>query len=147
MEARGSGVEAEGIEALWREKYISLTTFRRNAEGVSTPIWFAVEGDRLVAFTGAQTGKAKRIRANPRATVAACTFRGKVKGPVWNATARILPDTDRDAVMALIRRKYRVTKTLLDGAVGVIRLVARRPQTHSVYLEIRLNGPKEDERT
>jgi PPOX class probable F420-dependent enzyme len=107
--------------------------------GVATPIWFVVDGQRLVAFTGAQTGKTKRIRGNPQVTVAACTARGKVKGAAWNATARILPDSDRDIVMGLIRRKYRVTKAMLDAVVGLIRLVTRKPQTHSVYLEIRFD--------
>lgn len=125
---------------LRRDRYISLTTFRRDGRGVATPIWFAVDGERLVAFTGAQTGKARRIRHTARVTVAACSFRGTVTGPVWDGHARILPPEERDRVMTLIRRKYWVTKLLLDAIVGLIRLVSRRPQTHSVYLEIHVEG-------
>lgn len=125
---------------LRNEKYISLTTYRRNGEPVATPIWFALDGDLILAFTGAQTGKARRSKRNPRVTVAPCTFRGRLKGPRWEGTARILPDTDGPAVMALIRGKYWVTKPLLDLIVAVIRLVARRPQTHTVYIEITLGS-------
>ena len=130
------GNNPQPVEALRRERYISLTTFRRSGEGVATPIWFAADGDGLVAFTGAQTGKVKRIRAGARVTVAACRFNGKVTGPTFEAEARILPDSERDRVMALIRRKYRVTKFLLDAIAGAMRLVAQKPQTHSVYLQI-----------
>lgn len=125
------------LEPLRAEKYIRLTTFRRTGELVATPLWFAVDGERIVAFTGAQTGKVKRLRANPRVLIATSTFRGKPKGPEWRAVALVLPDREGDRVMALLRRKYRITKFLLDTVVAVIRLVARKPQTHSVYLEIR----------
>jgi len=137
-EAKYSSV-SDVVERLGRQRYLSLTTFRRNGAPVATPIWFALDGDRLVAFTGAQTGKVKRIVANGRVTVAPCTLRGRVTGPTWSGTARILPQEDGEQVMALIRSKYRVTKMLLDLVVATIRVVARRPQTHSVYLEVRLD--------
>ncbi|HZT97066.1 MAG TPA: PPOX class F420-dependent oxidoreductase [Chloroflexota bacterium] len=142
MEA--SKLAPQVLDQLRHEKYISLTSYRRNGEAVATPIWFAVDGDRIVAFTGAQTGKAKRIRANPSVGVAPCSLRGRVKGSSWQATARILPGSDGHWVMALIRRKYRVTKALLDLLVGIIRLVRRRPQSHSVYLEITLDPAATD---
>jgi PPOX class probable F420-dependent enzyme len=123
---------------LGSEKYILLTTFRRDGSAVSTPIWFALDGPRLVAFTGAQTGKVKRIRNTSRVMVSPCSFRGRVTGQVWHGHAKLLPDAERDHVMGLIRRKYRVTKFLLDMTVGAIRMIARKPQTHSVCLEIRL---------
>ncbi len=121
---------------LRNEKYISLTTFRRDGRGVATPIWFAVDGDHLVAFTGAQTGKVKRIRRNPHVMLAPCTFRGAVTGPRWSATVDILPDGEREHVLRLIRKKYRVVKPLLDIITTTMRVVKRKPQTHSVYLRI-----------
>jgi uncharacterized protein len=136
-EVTDSGGEADLLARLRGEKYISLTTFRRDGRGVATPVWFAIDGDRIVAFTGAETGKAKRIRANPCVTVAPCNLRGAVTGPAWTGFARMLPAKDGEAVMRLIRRKYRVTKQLLDLVVGIIRIARRRPQTHSVYIEIR----------
>ncbi len=47
--------------------YASLTTFRKSGEAVSTPVWFAIVGDRI--YTSGPTprsGKMKRIRNNPR---------------------------------------------------------------------------------
>lgn len=128
------------FSSLGGKKYILLTTFRRNGDAVATPIWFVMEGDRLLAFTGAQTGKAKRIRLNGRVNVAACNFRGDVRGPVIDGTARILPADQLNDVLRLIRRKYRVSSFLLKTVVELIRLVARKPQTHSVALEIQLGS-------
>jgi PPOX class probable F420-dependent enzyme len=124
------------ISRLEKEKYVSLTTFRGDGRAVATPVWFAVDGDYLVAFTGAQTGKAKRLRKNPHVMVAPCTLIGTINGPRWAGTAEILRDSERNRVMSLIRGKYRVTKLMLDIIVGTIRVVARKPQTHSVYLRI-----------
>ncbi len=129
-------------EQVRRAKYISLTTYRRSGAPVSTPIWFAIEGERIVAFTGAQTGKVKRIRSNSSVSVAPCTFRGRLTGETLKATACILQADRSDSVMRLIRRKYRITKTLLDLWVGLIRIVVRKPQTHSVCLEIQLVAPE-----
>lgn len=130
----------KGLEALRSGKYISLTTYRRDGRAVATPIWFVVDGGRILAFTGAQTGKAKRIRVNPPVEIAPCTLKGAVTGPAQSGTACLLPDSEREHVMALIRAKYRVTKWLLDVIVAAIRVALRKPQTHSVYIEIRLDA-------
>jgi uncharacterized protein len=37
--------------------YVSLTTFRRTGVPVSTPVWAAPEGDSLVVWTRADSGK------------------------------------------------------------------------------------------
>jgi PPOX class probable F420-dependent enzyme len=54
-------------------KYISLTTFRKNGVKVATPVWFGEDGDKLYVMTLSKMGKTKRIRNNPRVTVATCT--------------------------------------------------------------------------
>ena len=71
--------------AIAGQKYISLTTFRKNGVGVSTPVWFGEDGDKLYVMTRSDMGKAKRIRNNPRVRVAPCTIRGKVTGPEFEA--------------------------------------------------------------
>ncbi len=60
-------------------QYISLVTYRKNGEGVATPVWFAVDGDRLYIVTQADSGKVKRIRNNPRVTMTPSDAQGKLK--------------------------------------------------------------------
>ena len=88
------------------QKYISLTTFRKNGTGVATPVWFGEEGDKLYVMTRSDMGKMKRIRNNRGVRVAPCTMRGKVSGPEFAATARILPAEEHAHARQTINRKY-----------------------------------------
>ncbi len=88
------------------QKYISLGTFRKTMVKVNTPIWFAEENGRLYFMTGSKLGKYKRIRNNPSVTIAPCTIRGKITGPEFPATARILPPQEHERVRRLINAKY-----------------------------------------
>jgi uncharacterized protein len=88
------------------QKYISLTTFRKNGAGVATPVWFGEDGDKLYVMTRSDMGKMKRIRNSPQVRVAPCTMRGKVTGPEFAATARILPTEEHAPARETINRKY-----------------------------------------
>ena len=88
------------------QKYISLTTFRKTGQPVPTPVWFGEEDDKLCVMTNSKLGKSKRIRNNPQVRVAPCTIRGKVTGPEFAATARILPPGEGPRVRNTINRKY-----------------------------------------
>jgi len=57
-------------------------------------------------MTRSDMGKTKRIRNNPRVTVAPCTIRGKVTGPEVAASARILPPDEQAHARRAINRKY-----------------------------------------
>jgi uncharacterized protein len=76
-----------------RDRYVSLVTFRRDGTPVPTPVWFAAVPDgRLAVVIDAQAGKRKRLRNDPRCTVAACDVRGRVHGPVLEASAEAVDD-------------------------------------------------------
>ena len=87
------------------QRYISLATFRKSGVAVYTPIWFA-EDDKLYLMTSSKTGKYKRIRNNPQVKIAPCTIRGKIIGPEFPATARILPPEEFARVRRMISAKY-----------------------------------------
>jgi PPOX class probable F420-dependent enzyme len=88
------------------QKYISLTTFRKSGAGVRTPLWFAEADGKLCFMTRNDSGKYKRIRNNSKVLVAPCTMRGKVTGPDFPATARVLPRDQWPAAKGLLNRKY-----------------------------------------
>ena len=88
------------------QKYISLTTFRKSGVAVPTPIWFAEDNGKLYLMTRSDSGKYKRLRNNPQVRIAPCTIRGKVTGPEFPATARVLPEADWPAARQLIQKKY-----------------------------------------
>jgi len=64
--------------ALNNAQYMSLKTFRKNGDGVPTPVWFAEENDKLYVMTLAHAGKVKRIRNNSTIEIAPCDVRGNI---------------------------------------------------------------------
>jgi len=97
--------------SLQGQKYINLETFRKNAQGVRTPVWFAREPEqgppeKLYAYSTADSGKAKRIRNNPRVRVAPCTASGKLLGEWIDAVAEIVMGAEAEHGMKLLNKKY-----------------------------------------
>jgi PPOX class probable F420-dependent enzyme len=94
------------LEQLGSEKYVLLTTYRRDGRAVSTPLWVVPDGDGLAFWTPKDTGKVKRIRNSGRVTVAACDMRGNPRGEPIEAQARIGEPADRLRVGKALPRKY-----------------------------------------
>lgn len=92
--------------ALAGNKYVSLTTFRKNGAAVRTPIWFAEADGKLYFMTRNDSWKYKRIRNNPAVRVAPSTIRGKITGPECAGRARILPRAEWPKAKSLLNRKY-----------------------------------------
>jgi PPOX class probable F420-dependent enzyme len=118
------------LEQLGSEKYVLLTTFRRDGRAVPTPLWVVPDGAGLGFWTVAGSGKLKRIRNSGRVTVAPCDMRGNPTGDPIEATARIGDQSDLARVGAGIKKKYGVLGRLTmlgsrlrrgaDGTVAVI---------------------------
>jgi len=87
-----------------------LTTFRKSGAGIATPVWTVPVSDgRVGMWTGAGTGKCKRVRNNPHVTIQACSARGKPKpcAAILHGTAEIVQTGALfDEVQASIHAKY-----------------------------------------
>ena len=88
------------------QKYISLETFKKNGQGVKTPIWFVLYKNAFYVYTEADSWKVRRIRNNPRVRVAVCNVRGNVKGRWLDATASLVEGDEPLAADKLLDRKY-----------------------------------------
>jgi uncharacterized protein len=88
------------------QKYISLSTVRKNGTKLATPVWFGEDADKLYVMTRGTMGKVKRIRNNPLVEVAPCTIRGKETGAKISAHARLLPTEEHTHARRIINRKY-----------------------------------------
>lgn len=76
--------------------YIALETFRKNGEGVVTPVWVVREGDKWYVWTASDSWKVKRIRNNSRVRVAISDVRGNPKSEWAEARAGILDAPEED---------------------------------------------------
>ena len=92
------------------QKYVSLITIRKNGAAVPTPVWFGEKDEKLYVMTRSDSGKFKRIRNNPQVRIAPCTIRGKITGPEFAATARILPAEDWRWARKTLQQKYWLTR-------------------------------------
>lgn len=124
------------LSALAPEKYLSLTTYRRDGSPVSTPVWFVIDGSRLLVWTSAASWKAKRLRRDPRVRVAACDFRGNVHSAAWDATARFLTESEGPRVQRLLLKKYPLARRLLSWLTALTARVQRTPREEPAYLEV-----------
>jgi len=108
---------------------MSLTTFRKSGQAVTTPVWFAQEGDKIYVYTGTSSGKVKRIAHTAKVTVAPCTMSGGLLGEAVEAKARILQTAEeRRRADEVLNRKYGWQKRIL-------------------FIWYRLTGEKESETT
>ena len=96
------------------QKYLNLESFRKNGQGVRTPLWFVEKDGTLYFYTVAKSYKVTRIRNNPRVRIAPCDMRGNVKGEWIDATARELNDAEARSADGLLNRKYGLAKRVLN---------------------------------
>jgi len=91
---------------LAKAQYILLTTFTKDGRPKPVPIWAAADGDRLLVITEGKSWKVKRIRNNPRVTLAVCDLRGRPKSDAVDGTATILDSSQTRAVYDAIGNRY-----------------------------------------
>jgi PPOX class probable F420-dependent enzyme len=130
-----------GFSSLKDAKYLNLETFRKNGQGVRTPIWFAADPSapidsgaaKLYVYTVEGTGKVKRIHNNPRVRVARCDARGNLRGEWSEASAEIVSGQEAAHGMSLLNRKYWPLKQILGFFARFGRaarvVIAIKPET------------------
>ncbi len=114
-----------------QQKYLNLETFRKNGNGVKTPVWFVEDGGVLYVRTQADSGKVKRIRRNSRVRIAPCAARGELLGEWVEAHAELVDASQAEKVNRLLKQKYGLLKALFD-------LLGRLNGGQSATLAIRL---------
>ncbi|PZG00590.1 PPOX class F420-dependent oxidoreductase [Micromonospora deserti] len=121
------------LDRLAAEKYILLTTFRRDGRAVPTPVWAVRDGDALAVWSAADSGKVKRIRRSGEVTVAPCDVRGRPHGPAVPAHATLCDPAGTRRVRDLIKRKYR-----LIGRLSLLGSRLRRGEGGTVGIRVTL---------
>jgi PPOX class probable F420-dependent enzyme len=110
------------------ERFVSLTTFRKSGEAVSTPVWIARDGDALVVTTPVGSGKVKRLRNDARVVLRPCSRMGKVAddAPEESGVA-VIEDDDRQIarITGVISDKYGVEYSLIMGTEKLVKRESR----------------------
>ncbi|CPR05433.1 pyridoxamine 5'-phosphate oxidase [Mycobacterium bohemicum DSM 44277] len=117
------------------EKFVSLTTFKRDGNPVASPMWIVRDGPQLWLWTPAKASKVKRVRRNPRVTLTPCGRTGKVRAgaAVVDATAEVLTDVGEVArIESLLKRKYGVE----FWVVVIVETIAARGRKPRVLIRV-----------
>src|SRR5262245_54105016 len=116
---------------------LSLRSFRKDGTPVDTPAWVVDIEGKFCMYTDDRSYKSKRLRRNSAVETAACDVWGKLLGPRYAGTCRIVPEPElRKLVFARLRKKYHINSWMSD--LGSL-LVGRTK--HRVVLEITLDPP------
>jgi PPOX class probable F420-dependent enzyme len=98
-----------------KQQYLALETFRKSGQGVKTPVWFVQDGETLLVWTDAGSGKAKRIRNEGSVRVAPSTGSGQPLGEWLPAHAQ--EDESPTAIShveKLMKKKYGIMFHVFD---------------------------------
>lgn len=113
--------------ALSDERYIKVTTFKKDGTAVPTPTWVVGLDDGKIGFyTSSTSGKIKRLRNDPNVVVQPSDSRGRPKPDTspLEGTAVVVRGSERDAIYDKVVTKYgfmtKVTR-LLAKVGGVVK--------------------------
>lgn len=132
------GVANESLTALAGQQFVALTTFKRNGEGVVTPMWIGRDGDALFVWTPADAWKVKRVAHDPRVLLAPSGRFGKVRDgvtPVAGTAEVITEPATVERLRRVIQRKY----GLGYWVITTIEAIAARGRKPRVILSISLS--------
>jgi uncharacterized protein len=124
--------------ALAAQKFVSVTTYKKNGDAVATPMWVGRDGDHLFVWTPADSVKIKRVRNDPRVTLVPCGRFGKPNNdaePVAGTAEVITEPATVRRLAEVIRHKY----GLEYWVVTLIERLAARGEKPRAILRIALS--------
>ena len=101
------------FDDLATKRNVVVTTYKRDGTEVATPVHVVVQGDHAYFRTWSTSGKAKRLRREPRVSVAPSTARGRPTGAAIAATARLLGPQEQQPTIEALTKKYPLLQGLL----------------------------------
>ena len=121
-------------------KYVSFTTYKKDGNPVSLPVWVVPFEGGYAFTTDHDAFKVKRVRRDSRATLAVCTFKGQVApdATVHVGTAVVLDGPDSKRVAALVRKKYSVMYLAIIAQSAVRRLFGKGSHAADTAIKVTL---------
>jgi len=120
--------------ALSDEKYIRVTTFKKDGTEMPTPTWVVpLDDGKLGFYTSSASGKVKRLKNNPKVVVQPSDARGRVKAdttPV-EGTAVVVTGPERDTVYDKVVAKYGFMTKVTRFLAKVGGFVKRKKQPYA----------------
>jgi PPOX class probable F420-dependent enzyme len=141
VEAARGGATAVDFAALRGARQALVVTFKRSGDPVPTPVNHGLSADgRLYFRSEPNAAKVRRIHREPRVLVGPCSLRGKPRGPLAEASARVLDPAESEHAAAIVSanwsRAMLPTERALDGLGVPMVYVELAPATHDRPTEV-----------
>lgn len=112
----------ERLKQFEGKSFLNLETFRKNGNGVKTPVWFTQDGETIYVRTVAGSGKVKRTRNNGASRIVPCEANGAVTGEWVPAEAVEVTDEETaELVRRLLEKKYGAVQVKSFAALTAMR--------------------------
>ena len=121
-------------------KYVSFTTYKKDGNPVSLPVWVVPFEGGYAFTTDHDAFKVKRVRRDSRATLAVCTFKGLVASDatVYQGTAVLLDGPESKRVADLVRKKYSIMYLAIIANSWMKRIFRRASNTADLAIKVTL---------
>jgi len=98
---------ADNLNQFDGKPFLNLETFRRNGQGVRTPVWFTQDGGMFYVRTVAGSGKVKRVRNKGTVRIVPCEADGTPTGECAPGHAvEVTDEGTAELVAGLLEKKY-----------------------------------------
>jgi len=125
-----------------RAKYISFTSYKRDGDAVSLPVWVVPFEGGYAFTTDGPSFKVKRVRNNPAVTMEVCSLRGKVApgATVHHGSAEVLEGEPVAAVRKAVKRKYRLVYALAIAPQELWAKLRHKTDNGTVAIKVTLTA-------
>ncbi|MEE9417438.1 MAG: PPOX class F420-dependent oxidoreductase [Acidimicrobiales bacterium] len=114
------------------EKYVSLTSYKKDGSTKSLPVWIVDVGDSKVGFTTFSSSyKVKRLLNDARVTLQPCNSKGvPTAGSETHAgSAEVVSGAEFEAVRAKIKAKYGFQFHIVNTIGKISKLIGKASGT------------------
>ncbi len=119
------------------EKFVSLTTYKKDGSTSSVPVWIADLGDGTLGFTTASSSyKVRRIRNNAKVQLQPSDRKGLLTpgSEVVSATAKAVQGADFERVLKIVKKKYGFMFTMINIIGKFAQLIGKGSGTDTAII-------------
>lgn len=96
------------------QKYICLETFKKNGQGVKTPVWFVIHDGTIYVTTMDSSWKVKRLKNTKSVRIVPSSFKGKPMKQWVDGQAFFGNESELKLVMSLRNKKYGLLARMIE---------------------------------
>lgn len=123
-------MSSEKLAIFEDQKYICLETFKKNGQGVKTPVWFVIHDGIIYVATMDSSWKVKRIKNTQSVRIVPSSFKGKPRREWIDGKAFFGNESELKLAMSLRNKKY----GLLARVIGLF--VAKKGKVVVIGIKI-----------